>query len=247
MLVSILTFIAAYIYLYNNIDSVALESLLHKDQAVMAEYHRLLNNMLPGRNANSREIALFNNSVKESVFESDSVDNLIKLWGYTKQDGSKSSCADLASHNMQCVTLTKDLSYLSVVNRPAVLSLRSDDLTPFFAVIKKYGPKESSIIMGDRLYRVKTSFLEHAYDGKFMYVGMNLKSEDKIEDKLRVEEVSKALKRTSLLVPELKVDAPSEKKDLKKVFDRLKNFSDENIAYSVMDNAFAEGPYLDKD
>ena len=33
----------------------------------------------------------------------------------------------------------------------------------------------------------------------------------------------------------------------KKVFDRLKNFSDENIAYSVMDNAFAEGPYLDKD
>ena len=101
--------------------------------------------------------------------------------------------------------------------------------------------------MGDRLYRVKTSFLEHAYDGKFMYVGMNLKSEDKIEDKLRVEEVSKALKRTSLLVPELKVDAPSEKKDLKKVFDRLKNFSDENIAYSVMDNAFAEGPYLDKD
>lgn len=246
MLISILTFIAAYIYLYNNIDSVALESLLHKDQAVMAEYHRLLNNMLPGRNSNSREIALFNNSIKESVFESDSVDTLIKLWGYTKQDGSKATCADLANHSMQCVAVTQDLSYLSVVNRPAVLALRSDDLTPFFAVINKYGPKESSIIMGDRLYRVKTSFLEHSYDGKFMYIGMKLKNDEKIEDKLRFDEFSKALVRTSQFVPDLKIDAPSEKKDLKKVFDRLKNFSDENIAYAVMDNAFAEGPYLDK-
>lgn len=247
MLVSILTFIFAYIYLYNHIDSVAIQSLLHKDQTVMAEYHRLLDNMLPGRSANTREIGIFNNAIKESVFESDSVDTLIKLWGYSKQDGSKASCADISSHGMQCITLNKELSYLSLVNRPAVLALRNDDLTPFFAVIKSYGPKESSIIIGDRLYRVKTQFLEHAYDGKFMYIGMKVKGDDKIEDRLKVENFSRSLARISSLQPEVKIEAPSEKKDLKKAYDKLKTFSDENVAYSVMDNAFAEGPYLDKD
>ncbi len=243
--ISILAFVFAYIYLYNNISSVAISSLMHKDQTVMTEYHKLLNNMLPGRNANTREIALFNNSIKESVFESDSIDTLIKLWGYTKQDGSKATCADLSSHNMQCEVLTRDLSYLSVANRPAVLSLRSDDLTPFFAVVKSYGPDESSIIMGDRLYRVKTEFLKHAYDGKMLFIGKKLKSDDKFEDKIKVENFSNALKRISALVPELKLDLPSDKKELKKVYDRLKGFSDENVVFSVIDNALAEGPYLE--
>lgn len=243
--ISILAFVFAYIYLYNNISSVAISSLMHKDQTVMTEYHKLLNNMLPGRNANTREIALFNNSIKESVFESDSIDTLIKLWGYTKQDGSKATCADLSSHSMQCEVLTKELSYLSIVNRPAVLSLRSDDLTPFFAVVKSFGPEESSIIMGDRLYRVKTEFLEHAYDGKFLFIGKKLKSDDKFEDKVKPENFSNALKRISALVPELKLDLPKEKKELKKAYDRLKGFSDENVVFSVIDNALAEGPYLE--
>lgn len=243
--ISILAFVFAYIYLYNNISSVAISSLMHKDQTVMTEYHKLLNNMLPGRNANTREIALFNNSIKESVFESDSIDTLIKLWGYTKQDGSKATCADLSSHSMQCEVLTKELSYLSIVNRPAVLSLRSDDLTPFFAVVKSYGPEESSIIMGDRLYRVKTEFLEHAYDGKILFIGKKLKGDDKFEDKVKLENFSNALKRISALVPELKLDLPTEKKELKKAYDRLKGFSDENVVFSVIDNALAEGPYLE--
>ncbi|WP_202108118.1 ExeA family protein [Succinivibrio dextrinosolvens] len=243
--ISILAFVFAYIYLYNNISSVAISSLMHKDQTVMTEYHKLLNNMLPGRNANTREIALFNNSIKESVFESDSIDTLIKLWGYTKQDGSKATCADLSSHSMQCEVLTKELSYLSIVNRPAVLSLRSDDLTPFFAVVKSFGPEESSIIMGDRLYRVKTEFLEHAYDGKLLFIGKKLKGDDKFEDKVKLENFSNALKRISALVPELKLDLPTEKKELKKAYDRLKGFSDENVVFSVIDNALAEGPYLE--
>jgi hypothetical protein len=118
-------------------------------------------------------------------------------------------------------------------------------LTPFFAVVKSYGPEESSIIMGDRLYRVKTEFLEHAYDGKILFIGKKLKGDDKFEDKVKLENFSNALKRISALVPELKLDLPTEKKELKKAYDRLKGFSDENVVFSVIDNALAEGPYLE--
>lgn len=245
-LISALVFSAAYVYLPHKLDSQSLQALVNKDATVQDNYNKALNAMLPGRTAKNREVALFNSSVKESLFKSDAIDTLVKVWGYRRQDGAKSTCNDFDGLNLTCRTVQKDLNFVKTVDRPVVLSLRNDDLVPFYAVLIGLNKVEASLIMGNKLWKVKRSYLNHVYDGEFTYISQKLKKGDKFEDKVTAENYVKALNSigsfTEYKVPEIK-----NKKDLKESFENyLKQSDDEDLDAIIVDKALGKGPKLEK-
>lgn len=243
--ISAMVFAAAYIYLPHKLDSQSLQALVNADESVQENYYRALNAMLPGRIQKNKETALFNASIKESLFKSDAIDTLVKVFGYRRQDGSRSTCNDIETVNLVCRTEPKELDFIKTVDRPAVLSLRNDDLVPFYAVLIGLNDKEASLIMGNRLWKVKRAYLDHVYDGEFIYIGQKLKKGDKFEDKVTVENYIKALKELSSItgfdVPEIK-----SKKDVRDSYEKyLKQSDDEDLDALLLDKSLEKGPKLE--
>ncbi len=229
----------------SNLNSFVVQNMVRHDAVVSEEYAKAMAAMLPGRNSTNRDLALFDKSIKESVFKSDAVATLIKLWGYERADGSKAECGDLSGVKLKCTELDTDLATLKLVNRPAVLTLRNEDLTPFFAVVKSYNDTESSIILGNRLYRVKTSYLEHVYDGQMLFIGASFGSDSKLEDKLALANFNKELKRICALKNTQECATAEERNDIRKRYLEYKDSEDEDLAYSLIDNALNTGLYLE--
>ncbi len=229
----------------SNLNSFVVQNMVRHDAVVSEEYAKAMAAMLPGRESRNRDLALFDKSIKESVFKSDAVATLIKLWGYERADGSKAECGDLSGIKLKCTELDTDLEALKLVNRPAVLTLRNEDLTPFFAVVKSYNDTESSIILGNRLYRVKTSYLEHVYDGQMLFIGSSFGSDSKLEDKLALESFNKELKRICSLKHIEECATAEDRKEIQKLYLEYRDGENENMAYSLIDNALNTGLYLE--
>ena len=120
------------------------------------------------------------------------------------------------------------------------------DGTPFYAVLIGMNKVEASLIMGNRLWKVKRSYLNHVYDGEFTYISSKLKKGEKFEDQVTAENYVKALNSLSELTaytaPEIK-----NKRDLKESFDEyLKQSDDEDLDAIVLDKSLAKGPKLEK-
>ena len=246
MIISASVFTAAYIYLPHKLDSQSLQSLVNANETVQENYNKMLNVMLPGRTVKNREMALFNASVKESLFKSDAIDTLVKVWGYRRQDGTKNTCNDIEDLRLECRTVQRDLDFIKTVDRPAVLSLRNDDLVPFYAVLVGLDKKDASIIMGNRLWKVKRSYLNHVYDGEFTYIGQKLRKGERIENNVTADNFVNALK---LLAPFTEYHVPDikSKKDIKESYEQyLKQSEDEDLDALVLDKAIGKGPKLEK-
>lgn len=246
MIISASVFTAAYIYLPHKLDSQSLQSLVNANETVQENYNKMLNAMLPGRTVKNREMALFNASVKESLFKSDAIDTLVKVWGYRRQDGTKSTCNDIEDLRLECRTVQRDLDFIKTVDRPAVLSLRNDDLVPFYAVLVGLDKTDASLIMGNRLWKVKRSYLNHVYDGEFTYIGQKLRKGERIENNVTADNFVNALKLlepfTEYHIPDIK-----SKKDIKESYDQyLKQSEDEDLDALVLDKAIGKGPKLEK-
>src|SRR5574344_80245 len=246
--ISVAIFAAVYFYLPHKLDSQSLQSLVKEDSVVQSQYERALSSMLPGRDNKNKELVIFNSSIKESVFQSDAVDTLIKVWGYQRQDGTKSNCSDLESLKLSCRTEQQDLEFIKLVNRPVVLTLRSDDLTPFYAVLMKLSDKDASIILGNKLYKVKLSYLEHVYDGEYIYIGKALNKQDKFEDLVKQDDYKKVIEKFKDKVENFTIpDDMDSKKEIKKNYESfVANSDDEDLNYAIFDNSVNEGPYLEK-
>ena len=210
-----------------------------------------------------REVKLFKASVNESLFKSDSIDTLIKIWGYQREDLDKASCIDLSRVNLECRVEQQDFDFIKMVNRPVVISMRNDDLIPFYAVLYKTSDSVSEIILNNRLWKVKTAYVKDHYDGEFTLIGVaepSGKSRDRNKNSLddffdRVSKSSfvkvfynfaKALDGEN---EALKIDADSalSSKDMKKLYLLFKDLSsDDDLNYSLYDNLSGRGPYLEK-
>jgi len=244
-LISIATFVLAYKYLPGHMDSLAMQSMLQKDQVIHQEFSKAINTMMPGRNPKNRAVAMFNNSLKEAVFKSDAIGSLINVWGYARADGTKASCRDLTSLKLQCVVVQQDLPFIKVINRPAVLSMRNDEMMPYYLVLHSYSDEVSTVIIGNRMYKVKTEFLRHAYDGEITYIGSQYDSSS-FDGSISAANYMKAYKRLSTEVSELPEVVISDSKTLKKNYETVVSMVDEDVGYALYDNALRVGPYLEK-
>lgn len=119
-----------------------------------------------------KELKLFYSEMRNSVFKSDAVASLIKLWGYDRADGKKISCNDLENTKLYCAWAHGSFNDVVTAGRPAVLTLNDDDLTPFYAVLVKVNAdgKSSTLLMGQHLFEVKNTFIEDHYSGEFSEV-----------------------------------------------------------------------------
>lgn len=262
--ISCAVFFASYIYLPRYLDSQSLLSLVEQDKLVQENYQKALNVIIPSHDKSGSEVRLFKVSVNESLFKSDSIDTLIKIWGYQRQDEDKATCFDIKSKGIACRVLQQDFDFIKKVNRPVVLSLRNDDLTPFYAVLYSYSDEVCQIILNNRLWRVKTQYLLNHYDGEFTYIGLsNQLSEsidkrkegiEKILDKVNYQHFVKVFSRFNsylddVLVLENKSDGKeNDSKVIRKAyFEYEKASADEDLNYALFDNLANKGPYLEKD
>lgn len=119
-----------------------------------------------------KELKLFYSEMRNSVFKSDAVAALIRLWGYDRADGKKISCNDLENTKLYCAWAHGSFADVVTAGRPAVLTLNDDDLTPFYAVLVEVSPDgtSSSLLMGQHLFEVKNAFIEEHYAGEFTEV-----------------------------------------------------------------------------
>ncbi|MGN0901938.1 MAG: ExeA family protein [Succinivibrio sp.] len=244
-------FFLCYTYLPNAIKNESFYALVMKDRVVLDNYKKAMEAMLPGRNEKKREIALFEIAKKASVFKSDSLNTLVKLHGYQRRDGGKTSCDDLKKISLKCVTLQKDFDFIKKVNRPAIVSLRDDAMNPFYAVVHRIGTDDSDIILGDYMFTVKNSYLKHVYDGEFTYVGIG-KGRDLGELNL---DAKKYLEKLSFIAEDLKdfeipklpekLTKDEAKKFIKTSYDDFKEKASDDLAYILFDNLQHKGPYLE--
>ena len=245
--ISLGVFAAAYDYLPQQLGSRAGRSLVYKDSEVRKHYDEAINAMMPGRKTITKELNLFNQSIKKSIFKSDSLDTLIHLVGYKRADGTKSNCNDLDKVGFECRTVNSNLDSLHLINRMAVLSLRDDNMTPFFAVLRFLDDKSAQIIMDNKMWTVKREYLEHVFDGEITYVGFKQNKDSKIEELATVTNYIHALDRFKALLTDVKPIEIEDKKDIKKSFELIsKSLDDEDIIYAIFDNAVGKGIYLEK-
>ncbi|MGN0894291.1 MAG: ExeA family protein, partial [Succinivibrio sp.] len=244
--ISASVFYLSYTYLPRVIDSQSVLSLVSKDAVLKDSYEKALNLMMPGRNRKSRELALFDASVKESVFKADSLNTLAALWGYQRKDGSRVTLSDLEKEGLTLRCVQNDYDYVQTVNRPAVLSLRDDNMMPFYAVLYSLDKDTASVIMGNRMWVVKREFLDRVYDGEFTYIGKKFTNDKEIEESVSVEEFNKVLARLKKTHQEIAENSADSKKEmLKAKASILKETENEELVYTIFDNAVNIGVYLE--
>lgn len=247
MAISVGIFSLAYFYLPHRLDSQSLTSLVQKDRFVESEYDKALKKLLPASSKEGKELYLFNESVNQSLFLSDSLNTLIKVWGYKRADGSKATCNDLDKVNLKCTTIQGELSLLKLINRPSVLLMRSDKMVPYYALIKSINDKESEIILGDKLWRVKTAYIEKYFDGEFTFISYKVNDDlSKVFDDIKTDNYKKSLLRIQKALGESLESGLSNKKDLIASYKEFSSKNDEDIANALIDNALNKGAYLEK-
>ena len=237
------TFWLAYHFLPRTLDSQSIKALIASDQVVQQNYQELLDSMLRGRNRADRERALFDISVSQACFKSDSVATLINLWGYSRRDQEKIRCEDLDETDLECVFRQGTFQEMSAHGRPAVLSLRDDSLTPFYAVLQKLENKYAGIILGDRLWVVKRGWLEQVYDGSYMYVRHVLPNTTEEIDLKTFRKYVKALQRQ--FPRDHKFADLQSRKQMKAAFEEFYGrFDNVHEAAAALDLAMGDGPVL---
>ena len=165
-------FSAAYFYLPAVLDSESVASYVRRDELVEGNYRRLLAAMLESK-AGGRDSFRFANACAASVFKSEAVANLIRLWGFERADGELMDCGDLRyvqGQALACRTRAGTLEALRALNRPAVLSLRDANLVPFFGVLTYLDGETAELLLDRYIFRIERPLLEDIYDGEFTVV-----------------------------------------------------------------------------
>jgi general secretion pathway protein A len=117
-----------------------------------------------------RETGIFFSYRAQSLFKSDAVASLIGLWGYKRKDGSATQCSDLRNTGLECLERGGSLAEVLDQDRPAVLAMRDENLTPYYAVLVKAEKDALRLLLGDRLFDVRREFVEAEYDGSYTQV-----------------------------------------------------------------------------
>ncbi len=117
-----------------------------------------------------RETGIFFSYRAQSLFKSDAVSSLIGLWGYQRKDGSPAQCSDLKGTSLECLDRASSLGEVLSSDRPAVLQMRDENLTPYYAVLVKAGKDGLRLLLGDRIFDVRRQFVESEYDGASLQV-----------------------------------------------------------------------------
>ena len=188
-------FFCAYKFLPHVLDSKSIEVAVAYQSAVQKGYNNLIDVIQLGRTEKGREQGLFEIELRKSVIKGDSLDTLLKIWGYARTDGEKSSCKDLHNLRLKCRLVEGELSEVETLGRPAVLSLRDDNLMPFYAVLLRMDNDLAEIVMGDKVWRVRKSWLEHVYDGEFEYIMYSLPKKTANLTESQVEILAKPLQQ----------------------------------------------------
>lgn len=235
---------AAYMLLPKTIDSQTVEAMVSKERLIHDSYTALVNQMLTGRKEETRERALFDISVANSIFKTEAVDTLIKVWGYARKDGSKISCKDLEGSGISCMTEQGSFSELSKYNRPVVVTLRDDNLTPFYGVLLHLNEQKGELLLGDKLWIVNRNYLEHVYDGEYTLVQKELPrgNLEKTDDAI-VAELSAVMKK--FFADDDKISSIKNRKELEQTAQYFRtHFSSEDEAARVYD-LLSTGPRLE--
>ncbi len=238
-------FLLGLYYFPHKFDTLGFEALLHRDKVIVAETDKLLKAMLPGMSKNNRELLIFKNALKSSVFRSDAIDLLIRVYGYARQDDTKADCRDLSNVKLKCVTRQGSFEEMLTINHPALLSLVDEELNPLYVVLKSYDTEKSEILIDDKLYLIKSVFLRKYFANEFTYIQRTLVKDEHFEDLLGVNTYLNGLfKVREQLSLDYEIPVLKDRNELREHFDKFqKNYPGMPVDM-LIDRCIGKGPQL---
>ncbi len=168
--ISALCFWLCWRFLPHAMDSQSIEAAVSGSAQVQKardDYFKTRVRSLTGR---GREEALFYRERANSRFKSDAVAALISLWGWARSDDSRITCDDLGNTGLRCAAGQGSLDEALRNNRPLVLSMRDEDLTPYYALLVKAEDGGFTLLLGQHLFSVREEYLRSQFDGEFLAV-----------------------------------------------------------------------------
>lgn len=153
-------------YLYDK----SIATALNYDNEVKDAYKIYMDNVTAGISNEHKLVSKFNLDVRNSIFRGDAIDNLVKLYGFSRSDNLKSSCKDIESLNLKCITRHEKFHDLESLQKRSVISLFDDNLIPFYAVLMNVDEEYVHLLMQDRIYRVKRKYIEDHYNDEFTFI-----------------------------------------------------------------------------
>ncbi|MCR5537206.1 MAG: AAA family ATPase [Succinivibrio sp.] len=230
-------FAACYFYLPQTITSPALSAVVAQDETVRSAYDQYIRSILGARL--ERQKSRYEVAVGRSLFKGDAVDTLIKVWGYARRDGEQNSCALLSPLGLECAIEQNELDSLEKANRPAVLSLRDDNLNPFYAVLLHLDDNRAELMLDGHIFTVKTAYLRKIYDGEYLAVRYALHANPVEFEDAEVALFAKALHKDEEMPGKLS------RRRLKELLEKFSdNYELEEQAAWEFDRLF-EGPRLE--
>jgi general secretion pathway protein A len=92
---------------------------------------------------------------------------LAALWGVALKEGAGDVCTEAPRHNLRCLATRGGLDDLRLLDRPAMLALNDDPVTPTYALLVALGESGATLDIGGRRQAVTRAALDNRYAGTF--------------------------------------------------------------------------------
>ena len=98
------------------------------------------------------------------------IGDLAAMWGVDLAMAGPIHCDTLGNLSLQCVEKRGSWSNLKRLNRPAVLTLYSNDGTKYYGVLRAMQGNEVDFSVGDQHFRLDKNYLENLWYGEYLFV-----------------------------------------------------------------------------
>lgn len=169
-LISCMAFAAVFFLFPRDLSNEEISAALNGKSAVKAAADGYFRARSYALSSKGRESGIFFAYRSQAFFKSDAISSLIGMWGYKRQDATPTQCGDLKKTSLECSEHAGSLSEVLKSDRPAVLQMRDENLTPYYAVLVKARKDSLRLLLGDRLFYVKPEFVKQEYDGAYTLV-----------------------------------------------------------------------------
>ncbi|WP_281222914.1 ExeA family protein [Photobacterium sanguinicancri] len=117
------------------------------------------------------ETTLLEQAIAQSRSERDAMQTLYRLWGYDTSP-SQANCTTsqrlyLSCYQDKSTNITASISGLTLINRPALISMNSEEFGRYFAVLYRYSREQVELLVGGQRIAVSHAWFARHWQGGY--------------------------------------------------------------------------------
>lgn len=170
LVISAVSFFGTYYYLSKYTDYETSLDKIFSDAKVQEEYANLLNALYKGKDRRNIEESIFYRSISNSVFDVNSINTLVNLYGYQRTDNRLADCKSIEALDKECTIYQGGIDLIEKFNLPCVVSMCDENLTPYYAVLFKLNDEKVELILDNHLFELKRSYFTDYFLNEFLVI-----------------------------------------------------------------------------